>query len=140
MYVFSDHRVQIRLVAAATIRERRLFRSALAQVRLLFESGVYSRGASIRSYTVVPFLFCTCPALFCPCLVACGLHADRETETVGGRVNGGGRLACIEKKGGGRLPGTWALTLTRPKTGGGRLPGSGRLPGILRYMKTARIV
>ena len=42
----------IRLVAAATIRERRLFRSALAQVRLLFESGVYSRGASIRSYTV----------------------------------------------------------------------------------------
>ena len=46
------------------------------------------------------------------------MHADRETETVGGRVNGGGRLACIEKKGGGRLPGTWALTLTRPKTGG----------------------
>ena len=31
----------------ATIRERRLFRSALAQVRLLFE-----REASIRSYTV----------------------------------------------------------------------------------------
>ena len=27
-----------------------LFRSALAQVRLLFESGVYSRAASIRSY------------------------------------------------------------------------------------------
>ena len=48
MYVF----VSARLVAAATIRERRLFRSALAQVRLLFESGVYSRGASIRSYTV----------------------------------------------------------------------------------------
>ena len=46
------------------------------------------------------------------------MHADRETKTVGGRVNGGGRLACIEKKGGGRLPGTWALTLTRPKTGG----------------------
>ena len=40
------------LVAAATIRERRLFRSALAPVRLLFESGVYSRAASIRSYTV----------------------------------------------------------------------------------------
>ena len=48
MYVF----VSARLVAAATIRERRLFRSALAQVRLLFESGVYSREASIRSYTV----------------------------------------------------------------------------------------
>ena len=46
-------RALIRLVAAATIRERRLFRSALAQVRLLFESGVYSREASIRSYTVV---------------------------------------------------------------------------------------
>ena len=45
---------------------------------------------------VVPVL-----VLFCPCLVACELHADRETETVGGRVNGGGRLACIEKKGGG---------------------------------------
>ena len=39
-------RALIRLVAAATIRERRLFRSALAQVRLLFESGVYSRAAS----------------------------------------------------------------------------------------------
>ena len=48
----ADRRALIRLVAAATIRERRLFRSALAQVRLLFESGVYSRGASIRSYTV----------------------------------------------------------------------------------------
>ena len=45
--------VLIRLVAAATIRERRLFRSALAQVRLIFESGVYSRSASIRSYTYV---------------------------------------------------------------------------------------
>ena len=45
-------RALIRLVAAATIRERRLFRSALAQVRLLFESGVYSREVSIRSYTV----------------------------------------------------------------------------------------
>ena len=49
----ADRRVLIRFVAAATIRERRLFRSALAQVRLLFESGVYSRGASIRSYTVI---------------------------------------------------------------------------------------
>ena len=48
----ADRRALIRLVATATIRERRLFRSALAQVRLLFESGVYSRGASIRSYTV----------------------------------------------------------------------------------------
>ena len=45
-------RVLIRLVAAATIQERRLFRSALAQVRLLFDSGVYSREASIQSYTV----------------------------------------------------------------------------------------
>ena len=55
MYVFPvvQIRVLIRLAAAATIRERRLFRSALAQVRLLFESGVYSREASIRSYTVV---------------------------------------------------------------------------------------
>ena len=49
----ADRRALIRLVAAATIRERRLFRSALAQVRLLFESGVYSRAASIRSYTVI---------------------------------------------------------------------------------------
>ena len=45
-------RALIRLVAAETIREWRLFRSALAQVRLLFKSGVYSRVASIRSYTV----------------------------------------------------------------------------------------
>ena len=44
---------------------------------------------------------------FCLCIVACELHGDRETETVGGRVNGGGRL-----------PGTWALTLTTPKMGG----------------------
>ena len=58
------------------------------------------------------------------------MHADRETETVGGQVNGGGRLACIEKKGGGRLPGTWALTLTRPKMGGvGAYPGVGVYPG-----------
>ena len=45
--------VLVRLVAAATIRERRLFRSALARVRLLFESSVYSRAASIRSYMVL---------------------------------------------------------------------------------------
>ena len=44
------------LVAAATILERRLFRFALAQVRLLFESGVYSRAASIRSYMVYMYL------------------------------------------------------------------------------------
>ena len=56
-YVFSVIRAIIQLVAAATIRERRLFRSALAQVRLLFESGVYSRGASIRSYTVYVIVF-----------------------------------------------------------------------------------
>ena len=37
---------------------------------------------------------------------------------MGERVNGGMRLACIEKKGGGHLPGTWALTLTRPTMGG----------------------
>ena len=44
MYVFAviQSRALIRLVAVATIRERRLFRSALAQVRLLFESSVYS--------------------------------------------------------------------------------------------------
>ena len=56
MHVHVDVRINFvsaRLVAAATIRERRLFRSALAQVRLLFESGVYSREASIRSCTVV---------------------------------------------------------------------------------------
>ena len=54
MYVFAviQSRALIRLLAAATIRERRLFRSAIAQVRLLFERGVYSREASIRSYTV----------------------------------------------------------------------------------------
>ena len=42
----------VRLVAVATIRQWHLFRSALAQVRLLFESGVYSRAASIGSYTI----------------------------------------------------------------------------------------
>ena len=53
-------RALIRLVAAATIRERRLFRSALAQVRLLFESGIYSREASIRSYTVADEMGSSC--------------------------------------------------------------------------------
>ena len=38
----------IRLVATATIQERRLFCSVLAQVRLLLESGVHSRAAFIR--------------------------------------------------------------------------------------------
>ena len=54
MYVFAviQIRALIRLVAVATIRERHLSRSALAQVRLQFESGVYSRAASIRSYMV----------------------------------------------------------------------------------------
>ena len=36
------YRMLVQLVAAATIRERRLFHSALAQVRRLFESGIYS--------------------------------------------------------------------------------------------------
>ena len=55
MYVFAviQIRALIRLVAAATIRECRLFRSALAQVRLLFEGSVYLRAVSIRSYTVI---------------------------------------------------------------------------------------
>ena len=52
-----------RLVAAATIRERHLFCSALAQVRLLFESGIYSRAASIRSYTVTLILLATCACI-----------------------------------------------------------------------------
>ena len=52
-YTYLQIRVLIRLVATATIREWRPFRSSLAQVRLLFKSGVYSREASIRSYTVV---------------------------------------------------------------------------------------
>ena len=53
MYVFAviQIRALIRLVVVATIQERRLFRSALARVRLLFESGVYSRAASIRYVT-----------------------------------------------------------------------------------------
>ena len=45
MYVFAEHRALIRLVAAATIRERRLFAcsgGATIRERRLFESGVYS--------------------------------------------------------------------------------------------------
>ena len=64
VYVFAV----IQLVAMATIRERRLFRSALAQVRLLFESGVYSREASIRSYTVCKLVArYSCSILWWPC-------------------------------------------------------------------------
>ena len=55
-------RALIRLVAAATIRERRLFRSALAQVRLLFESGVYSREASIGHIRYFAAAVCLTPA------------------------------------------------------------------------------
>ena len=44
---------------------------------------------------------------------------------MGGRVNGGGRLAGTEKNVDGRLPGAWFTTLTRPKTG----PGAGVYPG-----------
>ena len=40
-------------VAAASIRGRRLFRSAPQIVRRLFEGGVYSRAASIRGNTVL---------------------------------------------------------------------------------------
>ena len=58
-------RALIRLVAAATIRERRLFHSALAQVRLLFESGVYSREASIRSYTIFQNITVYRPSYIC---------------------------------------------------------------------------
>ena len=40
MYIFAviQIRVLVRLAAAATIQERRLFCSALAQVRLLFDT------------------------------------------------------------------------------------------------------
>ena len=42
----------------------------------------------------------------------------------------GGCLAGIEKNRGGRLPGTWAFLLTRPKTGGvGAYTGVGTYPG-----------
>ena len=51
LYVFKIIAL-VRLVPAATVREQRLFHSAFAQVRLLLESGIYSRAASIRSYTV----------------------------------------------------------------------------------------
>ena len=40
------------IVAAASIRGRRLFRSVPQIVRRLFEGGVYSRAASIRGNTV----------------------------------------------------------------------------------------
>ena len=46
--------------------------------------------------------------------------------------NGGGRLEEIETILDGRLPGAWALMLTRQKQGGGCLPLSGCLPGTLR--------
>ena len=61
MYIFAaiQSRALIQSVAVATIQERHLFRSTLAQVRLLFESGVYSRAVSIRSYMVVVVHFCS---------------------------------------------------------------------------------
>ena len=71
--------------------------------------------------------------LFCPCLVNC-TPIEKLKPWAGGLTGVGARLACIEKKEGGRLPGTWALTLTRPKRGGGCLLGSGCLPGIIRYI------
>ena len=78
-------------------------RSTITEGGLEVPCSLSFKGPPERSFecaVVNPVLFCTCSALFCPCLVACELHADRETETVGGRVDGGGRLACIEKEGG----------------------------------------
>ena len=46
---------------AATIQERRLFRSALLEVRRLFESGNESRGASDRANTAICKIANTAP-------------------------------------------------------------------------------
>ena len=47
--------VHSQIVAAASIRGRRLFRSAPQIVRCLFEGGVYSRAVSIRGNTVCSY-------------------------------------------------------------------------------------
>ena len=50
---------------------------------------------SCECAVVDPFsVFCTCYFVR-----ACELHADRETETVGGRVNGVGAYPVSRKKG-----------------------------------------
>ena len=48
--------VHSQIVAAASIRGRRLFRSAPQIVRSLFEGGVYSRAASIHGNTVFHYI------------------------------------------------------------------------------------
>ena len=52
MYVFADQSANSISSRGDYSRAASISRSALAQVRLLFESSVYSREASIRSYTV----------------------------------------------------------------------------------------
>ena len=60
---------------------------------------------------------------FACCLRAGCLHKATKYEKKHWRagsaeIKNGWCLAGTEKNGGGRLPSTWALTLTRPKTGG----------------------
>ena len=67
------------LFSAAIIRERRLFRSTLTQVRLQFESGVYSRAAFIRERHLFGHIRYVCMrvrkhACACVCAWAC-MHA-----------------------------------------------------------------
>ena len=61
------------------------------------------------------------------------LARSQLRKKVGGRVNAGGHLAGIKKNGGGYLPVTWALMVTRPKNRGGHLPRNGRLLGMKQY-------
>ena len=57
MYVFVDHSANSISSRGDYSRAASISFNALAQVRLLFESGVYSRAASIRSYTVYTFKY-----------------------------------------------------------------------------------
>ena len=57
------------------------------------------------------------------------LKSIKKHGQAGSAERNGWVLIRNRKNGGGRLPGTWMLTLTRPKTGGGRLPGSGHYLG-----------
>ena len=59
--------------------------------------------------------------VFCCLHAGCSYKAGKIRKTCAGRLSQrktGGRLAQMEKNGGGNLPGTGALTLIRPKTGG----------------------
>ena len=74
------------IVAMATIQGRRLFRSELLIVRLLFEGGDYSRAASIRR-SMVYYYFASVYLQLQHKLIYIGLWAEFWQQSIAGNVS-----------------------------------------------------